>query len=563
MCSWYVDKGFLDAKVVKQEYVDLGGMQHELIVTLYEGPQCYVASMELDSFVELSDKGPFFDFVGKEDKTPFTMDHVQEVRQWLFDNLTARGYRGVQVKPEFNRSGSKIAIVWKIITNESHGFFGKTVVLGSSTFPFEYIQRELLYKQGDPWDPIPLKASLRKLKQLEIFDTIHLYPYGNAHLGQEHPIVLKIQNDDPFELRMRSGFAIQQLNKELVSAGLTYRIGGDFFIKNPFNCADQVHVEVDVDRSQQTCIASYSRPWIFDKPIGFLLQGHTHMYQQPGLTGKEKNLYEVIQQGFLCGFTKTYATMDTSINTGIEFIETRIQKNDDMVTDAFSRRLAHALNFEPHLLGKKIPYFLCEPSLIIDYTDQKLQPNRGASTLLTVKGLFPCNKIGADSYVIRLLVEQALFMPWRSLVAALRVRFGYIFHRELAAIVPTERFYLGGANSIRSYETDRCPPLGRFEQNGCVQWVPQGGKSMINVNGELRFPIFKNVNGALFQDLGFLSGGNVVKECSRAGLLAGTGFGVRYATPLGPLRFDIAWKWRHNNLTEHSYAWFLTFGHVF
>ena len=362
---------------------------------------------------------------------------------------------------------------------------------------------------------------------------------------------------------MRSGFAIQQLNKELFSAGLTYRVGGDFFIKNPFNRADQIQIELDVDRSQRTFVASYRLPWLFDKPLGFLVQGHAHMYQQPGLTGKEKNLYEVIQQGFLCGLTKNYLTMNTSMNVGFEWIETRIQKDDQAAPDVFARRLAHAINFEPHLLGKKIPYLLLEPSLIIDCTDQKLQPSRGASTLCTVKGLFPCNRVGENSYVVRLLIEQALFAPWRALVAALRVRLGYIFHRDLAAIVPTERFYLGGANSIRSYETDRCPPLGKFEENGCTQWVPQGGKSMINVNGELRFPIFKNVNGAVFQDFGFLSGGNVLKDFSRETLLAGTGFGVRYATPLGPLRFDVAWKWRRDNPSEHSYAWFLTFGHVF
>lgn len=205
---------------------------------------------------------------------------------------------------------------------------------------------------------------------------------------------------------------------------------------------------------------------------------------------------------------------------------------------------------------------------MIDLLDQKINPTRGGFTVLSAKGLFPLNHPQLNSVMIKALVEQSLFTSIKSVVFALRLRCGHIFQTQFNSIMPSERFYLGGANSIRSYDTDFAPPLGSFVKDAdgknkeCVCFVPQGGKSMINVNAEVRFPIFKQLGGVLFQDLGALSS-NKFADFNTRSILAGTGAGLRFATPVGPLRFDIAWKWTKMPSTIRSYAWFLTFGQAF
>ena len=85
---------------------------------------------------------------------------------------------------------------------------------------------------------------------------------------------------------------------------------------------------------------------------------------------------------------------------------------------------------------------------------------------------------------------------------------------------------------------------------------------MVNFNAEIRIPLFKNAAFVIFQDVGALSSDQFA-DFKLEHVAAGTGFGVRYLTPIGPLRFDVAWKWSKQVPDEHSYNWFLTFGHAF
>ncbi len=564
LTAWYTEQGFLDAKILKKDFVALQDPHmYELVLTLDEGDRCYITSVEIKDFPEFEQQGPFLAYKNSKERMPFVMHDVHEQRNWLLATLKKMGYVKVKVQPEFDRHGLSVTLRWKIMVDEVQRHFGKTVIMGSTTFPFAYIARELLYQEGDVWDQDKLKKTLLRLKELEIFDTLHLYPYDAAPQDAEQPISLKLQQDDMCEARVRAGFAVQQVTKELKNAGLTYRIGGSFLVKNPLNCADQLRFETDISRSEMALSVNYRRPWLFGYPVRTTFEGYNNKYLYPGLFGGKRNLYEVDQQGILVGFLRKYNHVDAEINLGIELMRTAIG-NDIVSSQMFANQLARAINFEPLLLNQKIPYVLVEPTVIVDFVDNKLRPHKGSFTLVSLKGMFPFGPIGDRSYFVRLTAEQSFFVPLRHMVGAFRLRFGHIFRRALRNIMPPERFYLGGANSVRSYENDRCPPLGVFvDECNRSQLVPQGGKSMVNLNLELRLPIFKSVGAALFQDFGALSSNNVLNEIRACSVLAASGFGVRYETPIGPLRFDIAWKWARSHPQESRYAWFLTFGNAF
>jgi outer membrane protein insertion porin family len=72
------------------------------------------------------------------------------------------------------------------------------------------------------------------------------------------------------------------------------------------------------------------------------------------------------------------------------------------------------------------------------------------------------------------------------------------------------------------------------------QGFPRGGNGLLILNAELRIPVWKDFGAALFSD-----GGNVferVTDFDPSELRGSVGFGVRYRSPIGPIRVDLGFK---------------------
>ena len=105
--------------------------------------------------------------------------------------------------------------------------------------------------------------------------------------------------------------------------------------------------------------------------------------------------------------------------------------------------------------------------------------------------------------------------------------------RDLPA---SERFFAGGDTTIRGYALDSVGAPETIATNG----IPQGGGAEVVLNAEVRTPLFGQVGGVLFVD-----GGNIFEKSTDLdlGRLRGSvGFGLRYRSPIGPIRLDIGFK---------------------
>jgi translocation and assembly module TamA len=104
---------------------------------------------------------------------------------------------------------------------------------------------------------------------------------------------------------------------------------------------------------------------------------------------------------------------------------------------------------------------------------------------------------------------------------------GANFADEFDKLSPSLRFFAGGDNSIRGYGYDSISPK---DESGALS----GAKYLTTGSLEYQYRVYGNWWGALFYDVG--DAYNDEPDIKR-----GTGFGVRWASPVGPIRLDFAW----------------------
>jgi outer membrane protein insertion porin family len=124
---------------------------------------------------------------------------------------------------------------------------------------------------------------------------------------------------------------------------------------------------------------------------------------------------------------------------------------------------------------------------------------------------------------------QPLFMKS---VIELRLRTGVAEPYGDSNSVPIyERYFAGGANTIRGYKERRIGPYYGGDNDD-----PKGGQAIMVANAEYTYPLMNFLRVAFFYDIG-----NVWEKASEldsGGLKAGTGIGFRIKTPIGPIMLD-------------------------
>lgn len=196
--------------------------------------------------------------------------------------------------------------------------------------------------------------------------------------------------------------------------------------------------------------------------------------------------------------------------------------------------------------------------LVRDRSNSVLDPTRGST--LSAEARYASRFLGSDSLIqfAKGVMEIAVYYPiGRRTTLAWRVRGGGIVSPKLGFsgqrvqyIPPPERFYAGGANSVRGYGQNQLGPVVRVISPTGVDTavvdtvtVATGGNALLIGNAELRFPLPRlggRLSGAAFVDVGQLfERREELVDLSQTRVTPG--MGIRIATPLGPMRLDVAY----------------------
>jgi outer membrane protein insertion porin family len=185
-------------------------------------------------------------------------------------------------------------------------------------------------------------------------------------------------------------------------------------------------------------------------------------------------------------------------------------------------------------------------TLLRDTRDKPLDAHRGSFSTLNL-GITP-TALGSSANFAKLTGQYAFYKELHSVVFANSIRLG-LAESFANSFVPTSQLYFsGGGSSLRGFPIDEAGPqrIVPFcnvlaQQTGCVNiTVPVGGPELFIFNSEVRFPLHINkaLGGVIFYD-----GGNVYSAINFQNFANNytntVGIGLRYATPIGPIRIDV------------------------
>ncbi len=182
--------------------------------------------------------------------------------------------------------------------------------------------------------------------------------------------------------------------------------------------------------------------------------------------------------------------------------------------------------------------------LMMDYRDEFFNPKRGTYLLPLVEyagGIF-----GGDNDFVRLEADNRLFLPLLNNTIAQRLKVGVIIPTD--GVATYEKYSIGGQYSLRGYPERSVGPDSFGDE--------RYGNIIANYNFEFRIHLPKYFGIVGFFDVGYVD--NEIDITDTDFLKATAGFGLRYYTPIGPLRGDIGFP-----LMEKGREIYLGIYHIF
>lgn len=184
-------------------------------------------------------------------------------------------------------------------------------------------------------------------------------------------------------------------------------------------------------------------------------------------------------------------------------------------------------------------------NLTRDTRDNVLDEHKGV--LQSIELDFNSTKLGSSVDFAKLTGQAAYYkQTFHNIVWANSLRIGLAQPNANSRVPLSEEFFTGGGNSLRGFPLDGAGPQRPVSISGngcttdCTIQVPSGGNELLIINSEARIPLpFKKGLGMV----AFYDGGNVFPSVGFHDFTSlysnNVGLGLRYATPVGPVRIDL------------------------
>lgn len=535
----YVSNGFRDAQVTPAVDDNYRGKKGNLFVSFHivEGQQTRVASLEVEGNHALStDK--LLAVVGSTPGQPYSEADVASDR----NNILATYYNDGFPEAHFQESVSpadapnRVRLTYHITEGKQIEVL-KVLLTGYQFTRPGIISRQVQIEPGGPLREGDVVETQRRLYNLGVFNRVTIAPQNPNGTDPQKAMVVDTQEGKRYTIGYGGGFEVQRLaggssNPNGTTIGASPRGIFEIARSNMFGRAQTLSFKARVSTLQYRSVLSYiADNFLANKNLSLQLTGFADKTQD----------------------VNTFTS--TRYEGAVQLVQ-NLSPGSSLLYRYFYRRVEAS---ELRITPDEIPLFN-QPTLVSgfgltyarDRRDNPGDPKRGSFN--TADASVALRSVGSSASFYRFFVQNSTYYSiGRAFVFARSTRFGVeeTLDGTREADVPLpERFFAGGGTSIRGFGLNQAGP--RDPLTG----FPIGGLALLAFNQELRFPmrlpfVGNRLGGTLFYDAGNVytdirhisfswkppANDNNLPYFSHT-----VGFGVRYPTPVGPVRVDFGYQ---------------------
>lgn len=464
----------------------------------------------------IADRLPSLESLGLPVGAPAESRPILDAGEALLEEMARRGYPLARIQERRVVVDHRTREVRVSYAFESGPLcrFGPTTVEGLSTVDESVVRRKIPWQEGQVFNQDLVATARNQLIELELFSLVRIEhadePEADGHLPMTVEVVERKQRT------VRAGLSY------LTDEGAGIRTSWEN--RNLFGRGDRVAFQGEVSDIYLALDGSFRKREFLREDQSLLLS---------------ERLAEEDTDAFTSRNITTGAMAERDLGAGMRFstgLALRISEVDDVMSEDEFIFLSLLSRFTR------------------DTVDNPLDATRGGRLQFSVAPF--ADVLDQESHFLKVYGSYSHFLQLRETpraVFALRAAVGTLWGTGRNSVPADLRYYAGGGGSIRGYAFQSVGPLSDDD--------PLGGRSLLELSNELRMNVTETLGFAVFLDGGaaFESAYPDLEESVRWG----TGLGLRYFTPIGPFRIDVAFPLNRRDDVDDSYQVYISLGQAF
>lgn len=493
---FYMTRGFLNAEVeIEDEQLSADSLRMDVLVGVYEGPRWMVSEVAFEGNLAVGDE------VLSRSTTiraggPLLSNELEADRRSVLEAYARRSYLDARVIQTVTRDDDeRTAVIRYKILERERATIGSIDVQGDDKTRQFVVEREFEFETGDPFDPDEMGETQARIYRTGLFHSVWIEPAEEDSLLPVKRLIVRVSERPSGHVDFKVGYAAQDGFE--VTAGLVNR--------NIQGQAIALGVEGRLSEFDRGGKISLGDPWFTGRAVAADASAEYSWNDEVSYLSETTGAGLVLSKRLSASVT---------VEGGYEFDRTVILEATELADGGGTNYTSNLFSAVSH-----------------DTRDDILNAKRGM--LARARADLASSQFGGTNDFTRYEIEWRGYSKIRhGRVAALAAKLGWVRPQGDGEDVPlNERFFAGGEGSVRGFDRNSLSPTDASGE-------PKGGRALVGLRAEVRFPVWKRLRAIAFGDAGQVF--DDLSAVKFSDLAVGAGVGLRYETRVGVIRFDAA-----------------------